>query len=85
MQNVIPAESARCPSQMLLACAEPASWFAGRHGSEDTEMDELDIDEFEDLDEVDDLDEVEDLDEDDDIRDSAWGAKIRARLAQLKS
>ena len=25
------------------------------------------------------------LDEDDDIRDSAWGAKIRARLAQLKS
>jgi hypothetical protein len=25
------------------------------------------------------------LDEDDDIKDSAWGAKIRARLAQLKS
>lgn len=25
------------------------------------------------------------LDEDDDIRDSAWGKKIRARLAQLKS
>ncbi len=76
MQNIILAESAHKPREQVLASVGQDTWFAqgwlvGRRGSEEAEVDALDIDEIGEIEEVEDVDELddddlEDLDDDDD-------------------